>query len=129
MELKCPLLLAPEGSDAYDVSNLLKETGRVTLDPGFVNTASCRSSITSIDGDAGILRLAIQPGSRGAGCEVGYAPMLLLCGWIEPLRIETANHILGLRLNDWTSLVVFTGAVTYFVISARRHPGRETLTG
>ena len=50
-------------------------------------------------------------------------------GWIEYLRIDTANHILGLRLNDWTSLVVFTGAVAYFVISTRRHPGRETLTG
>jgi prolipoprotein diacylglyceryl transferase len=49
--------------------------------------------------------------------------------WIESLRIDTANHILGLRLNDWTSLVVFTGAVAYFVISARRHPGRETLAG
>ena len=61
MELKCPLLLATEGSDAYDVSNLLKETGRVTLDPGFVNTASCRSSITFIDGDAGILRYRGYP--------------------------------------------------------------------
>ena len=50
-------------------------------------------------------------------------------GWIESLRIDTANHILGLRLNDWTSLIVFTGAVAYFAISARRHPGRESLTG
>jgi len=50
-------------------------------------------------------------------------------GWIEYLRIDTAHHFFGLRLNDWTSLIVFTGAVTYFVISARRHPGRETLTG
>ena len=45
-ELKCPLLQATEGSDAYDISTLLKETGRVTLDPCFVNTASCRSAIT-----------------------------------------------------------------------------------
>ena len=50
-------------------------------------------------------------------------------GWIEYLRIDTANHFFGLRLNDWTSLMVFTGAVAYFVISARRHPRRETLTG
>ena len=47
--------------------------------------------------------------------------------WIESLRIDTANHFLGLRLNDWTSLVVFIGAVTYFVISARLHPGREVI--
>ena len=50
-----------EGSDAYDVSKLLKETGQVTLDPGFVNTASCRSAITYIDGDAGILRYRGYP--------------------------------------------------------------------
>jgi prolipoprotein diacylglyceryl transferase len=46
-------------------------------------------------------------------------------GWIEYLRIDHANHILGLRLNDWTSILVFIGAALYFVISARRHPGRE----
>ena len=61
MDLACPLLHATEGSDAYDVSNLLKETGHVTVDPGFVNTASCRSSITYIDGDAGILRYRGYP--------------------------------------------------------------------
>jgi citrate synthase len=61
LELACPVLHATEGSDAYDVSKLLKETGRVTLDPGFVNTASCRSAITYIDGDAGILRYRGYP--------------------------------------------------------------------
>jgi len=60
-ELTCRLTHATEGSDAYDVSKLLKETGRVTLDPGFVNTASCRSAITFIDGDAGILRYRGYP--------------------------------------------------------------------
>jgi citrate synthase len=60
-EISCPLVHATEGSDAYDVSKLLKETGRVTLDPGFVNTASCRSAITYIDGDAGILRYRGYP--------------------------------------------------------------------
>jgi prolipoprotein diacylglyceryl transferase len=33
--------------------------------------------------------------------------------WIEWLRIDSAHHILGLRLNDWTSLIVFLGAVAY----------------
>ena len=52
---------ATDGTDAYDISPLLKETGHVTLDPGFVNTASCRSKITYIDGDAGILRYRGYP--------------------------------------------------------------------
>jgi len=60
-ELAFSVLHATEGSDAYDVSKLLKETGRVTLDPGFVNTAACRSAITYIDGDAGILRYRGYP--------------------------------------------------------------------
>ena len=34
--------------------------------------------------------------------------------WIEDLRIDTANHLLGLRLNDWTCLIVFAGAASYF---------------
>jgi len=47
-------------------------------------------------------------------------------GWIEGLRVDPANDVLGLRLNEWTSLVVFLGAVTYIVLSARLRPGRET---
>ncbi len=48
-------------------------------------------------------------------------------GWIETLRIDTveANDVFGLRLNVWTSIVVFIGAAAYFVIAGRRHPGRE----
>src|SRR6478672_6239931 len=57
-------LKAIEGSEApagLDISKLLASTGTVTLDPGFVNTASCKSAITYIDGDAGILRYRGYP--------------------------------------------------------------------
>jgi hypothetical protein len=46
-------------------------------------------------------------------------------GWIEALRIDPANHILGLRLNLWTSLLVGLGALAYLVLSFRLRPGRE----
>ncbi len=49
------------GESGINIAPLLKETGRVTLDTGFVNTASCTSSITYIDGDAGILRYRGYP--------------------------------------------------------------------
>lgn len=46
-------------------------------------------------------------------------------GWIEYMRIDDAHHILGVRLNVWTAIIVFVLAVTYFVLSAKKRPGRE----
>jgi len=59
--LELPVVEASEGSDGLDISALLKTTGKVTLDTGFVNTASCTSAVTYIDGDAGILRYRGYP--------------------------------------------------------------------
>jgi prolipoprotein diacylglyceryl transferase len=36
--------------------------------------------------------------------------------WVESLRIDDAHKFLGLRLNDWVSIVVFIGAVAFFVL-------------
>ena len=55
-ELTFPGVEAVEGSNGLGVTSLLKETGLVTYDVGFVNTASCKSAVTYIDGDEGILR-------------------------------------------------------------------------
>ncbi len=60
-QLDLSLVPATEGNSGYDISKLLKETGNVTLDAGFTNTASCTSAITYIDGDAGILRYRGYP--------------------------------------------------------------------
>jgi prolipoprotein diacylglyceryl transferase len=40
--------------------------------------------------------------------------------WIEWLRVDSAHHVLGLRLNDWTSLVVFLAAVGYLFVYRNR---------
>lgn len=60
-ELPLPDVPASEGLSGLDASTLMKTTGRVALDVGFVNTASCQSSITYIDGDEGILRYRGYP--------------------------------------------------------------------
>jgi citrate synthase len=59
--MQFPLVPASEGNNGYDIGPLLKETGSVTLDNGFGNTAACTSAITYIDGDAGILRYRGYP--------------------------------------------------------------------
>jgi prolipoprotein diacylglyceryl transferase len=46
--------------------------------------------------------------------------------WIELLRIDPAETVLGLRLNVWTSVVVGLGALVAFVLVGRLHPGRDT---
>jgi citrate synthase len=75
-QLSMPVRPAVEGPGGIDVSALLKETGYVTLDQGFVNTASCSSAITYIDGDAGVLRYRGYPidqlAERSSFLEVSY---------------------------------------------------------
>ena len=70
-----------EGQPGVDISGLLSKGGLVTYDPGFVNTASCSSKITYIDGDAGILRYRGYPidqlAEQATFTEVSY---LLLYG-------------------------------------------------
>jgi citrate synthase len=55
-EIELPIVRGTEDEPAFDISKLRAQSGFVTLDNGFVNTAACESAITFIDGDAGILR-------------------------------------------------------------------------
>ncbi|GHF04549.1 prolipoprotein diacylglyceryl transferase [Streptomyces morookaense] len=45
--------------------------------------------------------------------------------WIEALRIDHANHFLGLRLNDWVSAALFAAALAYLLVTRRRLPARD----
>jgi citrate synthase len=56
-----PIYSGNEGPDVIDVRALYNKTGLFTYDPGFMSTASCRSSITYIDGDVGILQYRGYP--------------------------------------------------------------------
>ena len=55
-DLDLEVVKATEGSSGMQLGKLLGETGMTTLDVGFVNTASCQSEITFINGNEGILR-------------------------------------------------------------------------
>jgi len=101
--LELPVAEATEGPSGLEVTKLLKETGHVTLDPGFVNTGSCASAITFIDGDAGILRHRGYPidqlAENASFLEVSY---LLIYGelptpselqaFTDRIRVHTLLH-------------------------------------
>jgi citrate synthase len=55
-EVCLPIHSGAEGPSVIDVSKLYQQTGLFTYDPGFMSTASCKSKITYIDGEQGILR-------------------------------------------------------------------------
>ena len=50
------ILEGSEGERAVDISSLRKDSGVITFDPGYGNTGSCRSAITFVDGEKGVLR-------------------------------------------------------------------------
>jgi len=54
--IRLPVYEGTEGERGVDISQLRSETGLITLDPAYVNTGSCTSSITYISGEEGILR-------------------------------------------------------------------------
>jgi citrate synthase len=102
-ELALDVVGATEAPSGLDIGGLLSATGHVTLDSGFMNTASCSSAITYIDGDAGILRYRGYPIEELAGqksfLDVTY---LLIYGelptedqladFTEKIRIHTLLH-------------------------------------
>ena len=53
---KLPVVVGSEGEKAIDIQKLRQETGYITIDPGYGNSGSCKSAITFIDGENGILR-------------------------------------------------------------------------
>ena len=50
-----PVVTGTLGDPALDIDKLNKDTGYFTFDPGFMSTAACRSAVTFIDGDKGVL--------------------------------------------------------------------------
>ena len=53
---KFPIVEGSENEPAIDIKTLRAQTGLITLDPGFKNTGSCKSEVTFLNGEEGILR-------------------------------------------------------------------------
>ena len=98
-----PVVEGSEGERGIDIGRLRSETGLITIDPGFVNTGSCESRITFIDGEQGILRSAAtrsrssrssRPSSRSPGCSCSTASCRPRTSWSQLRRdeITDAHH-------------------------------------
>lgn len=100
-EITFPVVEATEGDSAIDISNLRAELGLITMDRGFANTAESKSSVSYLDGEAGILRYRGYPieqvAEKGEFLEVAY---LLLNGELpdaaelEAFRDSITHHTL-----------------------------------
>jgi citrate synthase len=101
-EHEFPVVTGSEGEVAVDISKLRERTGAITLDEGYGNTGSCRSAITFIDGEQGILRyrgIPIEELEEARFTEVAY---LLIYGrlpnqaelveWREKLTRHSLLH-------------------------------------
>ena len=95
-ELSLPIIKGNENEFAIDISNLRKDTGYITLDPGYANTGACKSDITFIDGEKGILRYRGYPIENLAGkvkfTDVAY---LLLHGNLptQEIKVEFSKKL------------------------------------
>jgi citrate synthase len=98
-ELDLDIVHATDGADGIALGSLLAKSGYTTFDNGFVNTASCKSSITYIDGDAGILRYRGIPieqlAEKSTFIEVSY---LLIYGEL-PTKEQLAKFTRQIQLH------------------------------
>ena len=101
--IELPVVLSTQGESGLDVSSLLRSTGDVALDHGFINTAACTSAITYIDGDRGILRYRGYPIEQLAAKSTFLETAFLLiygelpsaaelAAFSERIRIHTMLH-------------------------------------
>ncbi|MDH3255395.1 MAG: citrate (Si)-synthase, partial [Acidobacteriota bacterium] len=88
-EYELPIIVGSEGEVGVDIRALRKESGAVTYDSGYGNTGSCRSDITFIDGEKGILRYRGYPIEEVAvACSFVEVCHLLIFG-----RLPTASEL------------------------------------
>jgi citrate synthase len=97
-EIRLPMVTGSEGEKAIDISRLRAETGFITLDPGYVNTGSCLSSITFMDGEKGILRYRGIPVEQLAEHSSFKETVYLLINGRLPSRTELTQF--SVMLND-----------------------------
>ena len=93
-----PIIEGTEGERAINISKLRQETGLITLDPGYANTGSCKSSITFMNGEKGILRYRGIPVDQLAEHSTFVETAYLLINGELPTRSQLTRF--SVLLND-----------------------------
>jgi len=101
-ELILPVIEGSEGEKAIDIRSLRQQTGYITFDPGFGNTGTCRSAITYMDGEKGILRYRGIPIEQLAKHSTFVETAFLLITGQLPSREELTRT--SVYLNDFSPL-------------------------
>jgi len=118
-EFQLPLVEGSQGEKAIDISRLRQDTGLITLDPGFANTGSCRSAITFVDGERGILRYRGIPVEQLAEHSTFKETAYLLINGVLPTQKEQTRF--SVLLND-NSLVHEDMKIFYQSFPRSSHP-------
>ncbi len=118
-EYELPAFTGTENEVALDIRRLRELTGAVTYDPGYGNTGACKSAITYIDGDNGILRYRGYPIEELAGkVRFSAAAYLLLFG-----RLPTEEEFLEWRKQLTMNSFIHTSHLNFFFnYSTLAHP-------
>ena len=100
-EYELATFVGTENETAIDIKKLRDVTGAITYDPGYGNTGSCKSSITYIDGEEGILRYRGYPIEELAGkLRFSAAAYLMLFGKL-PTEKEFTDWSKALTQNSF----------------------------
>jgi citrate synthase len=100
-EYEFPVIVGTEDEVAIDIRKLRDMTGAITYDPGYVNTGSCKSDITFIDGEKGILRYRGYPIEELAGKLIYSAAAYLVIYGHLPDKEEFKDWRRDLTMNSF----------------------------
>ena len=101
-EINLPVIVGSEGEKAIDIRQLRPQTGYVTFDPGYGNTGACKSAITYMDGEKGILRYRGIPIEQLAKSSTFVETAFLLITGKLPTREELTRT--SVYLNDFSPI-------------------------
>jgi len=109
-EHELPVIVGSEGETAIDIQKLRATTGVITLDPGYGSTGACKSAITFINGEKGILRY------RGYSIEevAQKADFLEVCWLLIYGALPTAAELDGFRAQLTTHTLLHEDMKKFF---------------